>query len=71
MVPSEKTWLEYAQPAFQRWLPQQILKGGRWDHAWSKEHRILSFADGGQMSLYTYQQDPSSWCWCPVALRGV
>jgi hypothetical protein len=59
MVPSEKTWLEYAQPAFQRWLPQQVLKGGRWDHAWSKEHRILSFADGGQMSLYTYQQDPS------------
>jgi hypothetical protein len=60
LVPGEKAFLSYSEPELKRWVPQHLLRGGSWAKAWSKEFNILHFADGGQMAVYTYSQDPSA-----------
>lgn len=60
LVPSEKAFIEYTEPALKRWCPKALYLGGSWDKAWSKQHWILRFDDGGQLSIYTYNADPTT-----------
>jgi hypothetical protein len=34
--------------------------GGTWAKAYSKQHGVLHFADGGQIEFRTYMVDPST-----------
>lgn len=60
LVPSEKAFIEYTEPALKRWCPKALYLNGSWDKAWSKQHWILRFDDGGQLSIYTYNADPTT-----------
>lgn len=44
-------------PALREWAPRDLLLGGGFDKAWDKQHRTLRFADGGQLQVFTYEQD--------------
>jgi hypothetical protein len=58
IAPSEKSLLNIVLPELQRWVPKEILRGGRWDKAYSDKYKVLHFADGGRLELYTSEQDP-------------
>ena len=57
IAPSEKTLLNIVLPAVQQWIPQQILRGGRWDKAYTDKYKVLHFHDGGRLEFYTSEQD--------------
>lgn len=57
IAPSEKALLNIVIPEFQRWVPKDILRGGRWDKAWTDKYKVLHFADGGRLEFYTSEQD--------------
>lgn len=57
IAPSEKSLENIVIPELQRWVPQEILRGGRWDKAYSDKHKVLRFRDGGRMEFYTSEQD--------------
>lgn len=57
LVPSEKAFITYTEPAIKKWIPKQLYRGGNWAKAWSKQHSILYFADGGQLGVYTYSAE--------------
>lgn len=60
LCPSEDALIEYVIPALKKWCPKELLRGGSWEKAWSKQHSILFFREGcGQLSVYTYKQDPA------------
>lgn len=60
LCPSDDAMIEYVIPALKQWCPRVLMRGGNWDKAWSKQHSILYFREGcGQLSVYTYKQDPS------------
>lgn len=58
IAPSEKALENIVIPALQQWVPLDILRGKRWDKAFSAKHNVLHFADGGRLELYTSEQDP-------------
>lgn len=60
LLPTQKSILTIVLPELRRWVPPAILKGGRWDKAWSTQHNILYFEDGGRLEFYTYESDPAS-----------
>lgn len=57
IAPSEKALLNIVIPAVQQWIPQEILRGKRWDKAYTDKYKVLHFADGGRMEFYTSEQD--------------
>lgn len=57
LCPSFKVLEGVNLPALRRWAPREILLGGSWEKAWSKEHRVVRFKDGGQLEVFTYEQD--------------
>lgn len=58
IAPSEKALLNIVLPELQRWIPNEILRGRRWDKAYSDKYKVIHFADGGRLELYTSEQDP-------------
>jgi hypothetical protein len=58
IAPSEKALLNIVLPELQRWIPPEILRGKRWDKAYSDKYKVVHFADGGRLELYTSEQDP-------------
>jgi hypothetical protein len=58
IAPSEKALLNIVLPELQRWLPDQILRGGRWDKAYTDKYKTLHFHDGGRLEFFTSEQDP-------------
>lgn len=58
IAPSEKALLNIVLPELQRWLPRAILRGHRWDKAYTDKYKVLYFHDGGRLELYTSEQDP-------------
>jgi phage terminase large subunit-like protein len=44
-------------PELRNWVPESILLAGSWAKAYSKQHHILRFADGGRLEFFTYDQD--------------
>jgi phage terminase large subunit-like protein len=59
LLPSQKTILTIVMPEFKRWCPPAILKGQSWAKAYSTQHNIINFDDGGRLEFYTYEQDPA------------
>lgn len=57
IAPSEKALLGIVIPELQRWLPPDILRGKRWDKAYTDKYKVLHFHDGGRLELYTSEQD--------------
>lgn len=57
IAPSEKALLQIVIPAFQQWIPPEILRGKRWDKAYTDKYKILHFADGGLLDFFTSEQD--------------
>lgn len=57
IAPSEKALLNIVIPAYQQWIPQEILRGRRWDKAYTDKYKVLHFADGGRLEFYTSEQD--------------
>jgi hypothetical protein len=57
IAPSEKALLNIVLPELQRWLPDKILRGHRWDKAYTDKYKILHFHDGGRLEFYTSEQD--------------
>lgn len=57
IAPSEKALVGIVLPAMQQWIPQDILRGRRWDKAFTAKHNVLYFADGGRLEFYTSEQD--------------
>lgn len=57
IAPSEKALLGIVVPSFQAWIPQDILRGKRWDKAFTDKYKVLHFADGGRLEFYTSEQD--------------
>lgn len=60
LVPTQKSIITIILPELRRWCPPAILKKGQWEKAWSSQHNILYFEDGGLLEFYTYESDPSS-----------
>lgn len=58
IAPSEKALASIILPELQRWLPPEILRGHRWDKAYSDKLKVLHFHDGGRMEFFTSEQDP-------------
>lgn len=44
-------------PQLKQWLPPSALKGGTWSDAYSASERILTFENGSQLELMSYDQD--------------
>jgi hypothetical protein len=59
IAPSEKSLLNIVIPMVQQWVPPEILRGGRWDKAYTDKYKVLHFADGGRLEFYTSEQDPA------------
>lgn len=57
-APSDTALQNIVWPEVQRWVPQDILRGGSWDKAFTKRPAVLNFKDGGRMEFYTNEQDP-------------
>jgi hypothetical protein len=57
MCPSDKALTGYVIPKFKEWTPKRLLLGGGWDKAYSKQHNVLHFADGGLIEFFTYAMD--------------
>ena len=57
--PSQKAIETIVLPEMRKWMPVSILRGGNWAKAYSKQHNILYFDDGGRLEFYTYEQDPA------------
>lgn len=57
IAPSEKALLGIVLPELQRWIPKSILRGGRWDKAYTDKYKVLHFHDGGRLEFYTSEQD--------------
>lgn len=57
IAPSEKALLNIVLPEMQRWVPKEILRGGSWEKAYTDKYKVLHFADGGRLELYTSEQD--------------
>lgn len=57
IAPSEKALLGIVLPELQRWIPNQILRGHRWDKAYTDKYKVLHFHDGGRLEFYTSEQD--------------
>jgi hypothetical protein len=70
LVPTEDSFEEYMRPTLQRWCPKALYEGGSWEKAWSKQHWILRFQDGGALSIYTYGTEPSSMPGTPLHYVG-
>lgn len=45
-------------PYWQQMLPPSALVNGAWEDSYSKAERMLTLADGGQVSFMSYEQDP-------------
>lgn len=58
VAPSEKALLSIVIPELKRWIPESILRGKRWDKAYTDKHKVLYFHDGGRLELFTSEQDP-------------
>jgi hypothetical protein len=57
IAPTEKALTAFVFPELQRWLPKKILRGHRWDKAYSDKTKTLHFHDGGRLSFFTSEQD--------------
>lgn len=57
IAPSEKSLLNIVLPRLQLLVPKDILRGGRWDKAYTDKYKVLHFHDGGRLELYTSEQD--------------
>lgn len=57
IAPSEKSLLGIVIPELQRWIPPGILRGGRWDKAYTDKYKVLHFRDGGRLEFYTSEQE--------------
>ena len=57
IAPSEKALLGIVIPELQRWIPKEILRGERWDKAYTDKYKVLHFRDGGRLEFYTSEQD--------------
>lgn len=57
IAPSEKALEGIVLPELQRWVPPAILRGRRWDKAYTQKHQRIHFHDGGRMELYTSEQE--------------
>ena len=44
-------------PTIRQWVPRSQLKGGGWDHAFSKQRRVLQFENGSTIQFLTFDQD--------------
>jgi hypothetical protein len=60
MCPSEDSLQGYVIPKVQEWVPQHLLLGKSWAKAYSKQHGVLHFADGGLLEFRTYKVDPAT-----------
>lgn len=58
--PTQKTIETVVLPEMRKWMPTQMLLGGSWDKAYSKQHNIIRFKDGGRCEFFTYEQDPKA-----------
>lgn len=46
-----------AIPAFQKWVPKAQLVGGRWDRAYNKELKRLTFKNGSWLQFMTHEME--------------
>lgn len=44
-------------PELKKWVPRHQLAGGGWDEAFSKQKRVLRFANGSTIQFLTFDQD--------------
>ncbi len=44
-------------PTIRQWVPRSQLMGGSWEKAFSKQRRVLSFANGSWLQFLTFDQD--------------
>lgn len=58
IAPSEKSLENIVLPILQQWIPPAILRGGRWDKAYTDKGKVLHFHKGGRLEFYTSEQDP-------------
>lgn len=58
IAPSEKALLNIVIPELQRWIPPEILRGKRWDKAYTDKAKILYFSTGGRLEFFTSEQEP-------------
>lgn len=58
IAPSDKALIAIIIPELIRWLPEGIIRGKRWDKAYTDKSKILYFADGGRLEFFTSEQDP-------------
>lgn len=58
IAPSDKALNNIVLPELQRWVPPEILRGHRWDKAYTDKGKVLYFHDGGRMEFYTSEQEP-------------
>jgi phage terminase large subunit-like protein len=57
LCPSFKVMEGVNLPAMRQWAPRRFLHKGSFDSAWDKSNRVLRFADGGYLEVFTYEQD--------------
>jgi phage terminase large subunit-like protein len=57
LCPSQKAIETIVLPEMRKWMPTNILRGGGWDKAYSKQHNIVYFEDSGRLEFYTFEQD--------------
>lgn len=60
MCPNADALNGYVLPKMQEWVPKHLLLGGNWAKAYSKQHAVLLFADGGQIEFRTYMVEPAT-----------
>lgn len=58
IAPSDKALNNIVLPELMKWIPAAILRGHRWDKAYTDKGKVLYFHDGGRMEFYTSEQDP-------------
>lgn len=58
IAPSEKALLNIVLPELIRWIPPVLLRGHRWDKAYTDKGKVLYFHDGGRLEFYTSEQEP-------------
>lgn len=58
IAPSEKALVNIVLPELQRWCPPEILRGHRWEKAFTTKGMVLYMHAGGRLEFYTSEQDP-------------
>ncbi len=53
-------------PLLKQWIPNSDLIDGSWDKSYSKQHKVLTLANGSTIELKTHQQEVDSFAGVPL-----